>query len=243
MTKEEFEMVVGGIVAGGIGSRMGNSTVPKQFLSLSGKPIIIHTLEKFLACNRIDLVVVGVHVDWQPYLEDLVKQYLPQEDRVFITPGGENRNATINNIIMEAGRHIELTENTVFVTHDAVRPFLSLRIIEDNIDAVKDGGVCDTVIPATDTIVRSADNKIISDIPVRSEMYQGQTPQSFTYGAFRQVFDSMTEEELNIVTDACKMFYLRDYQVKLVEGDVANMKITYPLDYKIAQALMEDMKK
>ena len=236
-------MVVGGIVAGGIGSRMGNSTVPKQFLSLAGKPIIIHTLEKFLACNKIDLVVVGVHVDWQPYLEDLVKQYIPQDGRVFITPGGENRNDTINNIILEAARHIEVTDNTVFVTHDAVRPFLSLRIIEDNIEVVKNGGVCDTVISATDTIVKSEDNKVISDIPVRSEMYQGQTPQSFTYGDFRKVFDSMTKEELDIVTDACKMFYLRDYDVKLVEGDVANIKITYPLDYKIAQALMEDLKK
>ena len=235
-------MVVAGIVAGGIGSRMGNSSVPKQFLVLAGKPIIIHTLEKFLACTLVDIVVIGVHKDWLPYLEDLIEKYLPSSDNVFVTVGGDNRNDTINNIIMEAGKHIELEENTIFVTHDAVRPFLSLRIIEENIEAVQDGGVCDTVIPATDTIVRSSNNKIISDIPVRSEMYQGQTPQSFTYGIFRKVFDSMTEEELNIVTDACKMFYLRDYDVKLVKGDVSNMKITYPLDYKIAQALMEDMK-
>ena len=236
-------MIVAGIVAGGIGSRMGNSTVPKQFLSLAGKPIIIHTLEKFLACNEVDLVVVGVHVDWQPYLEDLIKKYLTEQDRIFVTAGGENRNETINNIIAEAGNHIELKEDTIFVTHDAVRPFLSLRIIEDNIKAVKDGGVCDTVIPATDTIVCSVDSKVVSDIPVRSEMYQGQTPQSFTYGAFRKVFDSMTQEELGMVTDACKMFHLRNYDVKLVKGDIANMKITYPLDYKIAQAIMEDMRK
>lgn len=235
-------MNVAGIVAGGIGSRMGNSSVPKQFLSLASKPIIIHTIEKFLACTKIDMVVVGVHKDWLPYLEDLIQKYLPNMENVFVTAGGDNRNATINNIIEEAGTHMTLEKDTVFVTHDAVRPFLSMRIIEENIEAVKDGGVCDTVIPATDTIVRSVDDNIICDIPVRSEMYQGQTPQSFTYGDFRKVYDSMTEEELNIVTDACKMFYLREYDVKLVEGDVSNIKITYPLDYKIAQALMEDMK-
>ena len=67
-------MVVAGIVAGGIGSRMGNSSVPKQFLVLAGKPIIIHTLEKFLACTLVDIVVIGVHKDWLPYLEDLIEK-------------------------------------------------------------------------------------------------------------------------------------------------------------------------
>ena len=105
-------------------------------------------------------------------------------------------------------------------------------------EAAKQHGVCDTVICATDTIVQSENQQFITDIPVRKTMYQGQTPQSFQLGLFEEVYNSMTAEELNIVTDACKLFYLRDYNVSLVEGDVTNFKITYPFDLKMARTMM-----
>ncbi len=73
-----------------------------------------------------------------------------------------------------------LNDDTIIVTHDSVRPFVTNRIIEENIEFAKQYGACDTVVPATDTIVESADNEMISSIPDRSKMYQGQTPQSFS---------------------------------------------------------------
>lgn len=233
-------MVVAGIVAGGVGSRMGSSAVPKQFLEIEKKPIIIHTIEKFLVSRDIDYVVVGVHPDWVDYMEDLLKKYIPEEKRVVATAGGTHRNDTINKIIGKADELWGIDDETVFVTHDAVRPFVTLKIIEDNVKSADKYGVCDTVIAATDTIVRSANQETISDIPVRSEMYQGQTPQSFKYGLFRKVYDTMSEEELNLVTDACKLFYLRGYDVHLVEGSVRNFKITYPFDLKMAKCMLED---
>lgn len=233
-------MVIAGIVAGGVGSRMGNSVLPKQFLEIGKKPIIIHTIEKFLISPYIDYLVVGVHADWLDYMDDLIRKFLGNENRVVVTAGDENRNGTIQNIMKKADEMWEIDEDTIFVTHDAVRPFVSLKIIEENVRAAMEYGVCDTVVTATDTIVQSSNHQFITEIPVRHEMYQGQTPQSFKYGIFKKVYESMTEDELNIVTDACKMFFLRDYKVHLVEGSVSNFKITYPFDLKMARIMLED---
>ncbi len=232
-------MVFAGILAGGTGSRMGNYTVPKQFLLINEKPIIAHVVEKFLIHPEIDVVIVGVNPQWYQYMLDIEKKYFSEMENFVVIPGGEDRNGTINQIIGETKKYSN-AEDDVIVTHDAVRPFVTLKMISENISAAKEFGVCDTVIPATDTIVYSSNNEYITDIPVRSNTYQGQTPQSFQRGLFEQVYASMTKEELNIVTDACKMFMLKGHNVHLVSGSVSNMKITYPYDYKVAQIMMEN---
>ena len=233
-------MVVAGIVAGGIGSRMGQRIVPKQFLELCGKPVIIHTIEKFMISTDIDYIVVGVPSEWVSYTTDLVKQYFQKLDRIAIIAGGATRNETIWNIAQASKENFGADKNTVIVTHDAVRPFVSLRIIHENVTAVEKYGVCDTVIRATDTIVQSGNGACITDMPVRNQMYQGQTPQSFRLGDYETVYAGTSEDEQAQITDACKLFFLSGFDVHLVQGDVGNFKITYPFDYKIAQALVGD---
>ena len=233
-------MVFGGILAGGTGSRMGNYSIPKQFLPLNDKPIIVHVIEKFLVHSEIDKVIVGTNGNWLEYMKDLQKKYFANEENLFVVKGGSDRNSTILAIIEEAKRLGGSAEDIV-VTHDSVRPFITMKMISENIEAAEKYGVCDTVIPATDTIVYSENNEYITDIPVRNKVYQGQTPQSFNIGLFEDVYGQMTEEELKIVTDACKMFMLKGHKVHLVEGGVSNMKITYPFDYKMAQIMMEKM--
>lgn len=233
-------MVFGGILAGGTGSRMGNYTVPKQFLPLNGKPIIVHVIEKFLVHTELDRIIVGVNANWLEYMLDLQRKYFPNAKELTVVEGGSDRNSTILAIIEEAKR-LGGTADDVVVTHDSVRPFVTLKMISENVDAAEKHGVCDTVIPATDTIVYSENNMYITDIPVRSNVYQGQTPQSFKIGLFEKVYNEMTEEEFALVTDACKMFMLKGHEVYLVDGSVSNMKITYPFDYKMAQIMMEKM--
>lgn len=233
-------MVVAGIVAGGTGSRMGQNVMPKQFLEVAKKPIVIHTIEKFMASPAIDYIVVGVHREWEHVMKDLVKKYFNDDERIAITVGGATRNDTIKNIVDAAKENFKADADTVMVTHDAVRPFVSLKIIEENVIAAQEFGVCDTVIGATDTIVQSDNGQYVTDIPVRSEMYQGQTPQSFKISIFDEVYSTMSEEELNIITDACKMFYLRGHKVQLVTGDVSNFKITYPFELKMARTIVEE---
>lgn len=232
-------MVFAGILAGGVGSRMGNYTIPKQFLPINGKPIIAHVAEKFLIHNEVDMVIIGVNPEWYQSMVDVQKKYLSGFSNLVVVKGGSDRNATIDNVIKEARKHSQ-TDEDIIVTHDAVRPFVTLKMISDNIEAARKYGVCDTVIPATDTIVYSENDSYITDIPIRSKTYQGQTPQSFKISLFEEVYSSMSEEELQIVTDACKMFMLKGHNVYLVEGHVSNIKITYPYDYKVAQIMMEN---
>lgn len=233
-------MKIAGIVAGGIGQRMNKSSLPKQFLMLADKPIIVHTIDKFLLHPDIDYVIVGVHEAWLQYAEDLKDKFFKNEERLIFITGGDDRNKTILNIINASKNKCGAKDNDIIITHDAVRPFITLKIITDNIDAVIKYNVCDTVIASTDTIIQSSNNEYITDVPVRNEMYQGQTPQSFKLGEFLKVYNELSDEEKEIVTDACKLFYLKGYKVKLVDGDISNIKITYPFDYKYAQIMMED---
>ena len=232
-------MIFGGILAGGTGTRMNMADMPKQFLDLGSKPMGIHTLEKFLLCPRMDQVYIGVHPNWVLHMEDLVEKYIGiRKENVHIVEGGHDRNETIMNIVAAIEKDYGESEEHYIITHDSVRPFVTSRILEDNIEAVQKFQVCDTVIPATDTIVVSEDGESIAEIPVRDRMYQGQTPQSFQIRLLKELYESLGENEKAILTDACKMAVVRNHRVSLVKGEPSNLKITTVSDYKIAQAMV-----
>lgn len=230
-------MIFGAVLAGGVGSRMNISDMPKQFLPLGKKPIILHTLEKFLMCNRFDRIYVGVHPNWQLHMQDLLDKHLHGAP-VTIVPGGGDRNSTILNIIGAIEKDHGESDEHIIVTHDSVRPFVTLRIINENIDAAIQYGACDTVVPAIDTIVVSEDGEEISNIPNRNLMYQGQTPQSFKMSMLKNLYHDLSEDEKGALTDACKICVVRNTPVKLVAGEISNIKITTVSDYKIAQAMV-----
>ena len=155
-----------------------------------------------------------------------------------VVPGGGDRNETILNIVEGIEADYGESDEHIIVTHDAVRPFVTMRILEENIAAAKEYGAVDTVTSAIDTIVCSRDGRVISDIPDRRMMYQGQTPQSFRMSMMKRLYLSLSEEEKSILTDACKICIVRDQPVHLVEGEISNIKITTISDYKIAQAML-----
>ncbi len=231
-------MIYGAILAGGVGTRMHVSTMPKQFLPLGNKPIIIHTLEKMLACNKFHAVYLGVHPDWMSYMYDLLEKYQLEDERIRLAPGGTTRNDTIFKVIEEINRDYGANDDDIIVTHDAVRPFVTLRILEENIAMAEKYGACDTVICATDTIVRSENGEEISEIPDRRFMYQGQTPQSFQVKMLKELYAQLTESEKEILTDACKICVMKNVPVKLVMGENLNMKITTVNDYQIAKVIV-----
>lgn len=234
-------MIYAGILAGGTGTRMGISNMPKQFLDLGNKPIIIHTIEKFLLEPEIEKIVVGVHEDWISHAEDLVEEYISTfKDRIIIVAGGSDRNTTIENIIKAIDDYKELTNEDIVITHDSVRPFITLRIIKDNIRLAKECDAVDTVVEAVDTIVESTNGEYITNIPNRAHYYQGQTPQSFRCKDFLCLYNSLTSEEKQILTDACKIFVIKEKEVALAKGEYSNLKITTVTDLKIAKSMLED---
>ena len=234
-------MIFAAILAGGIGSRMGGTDIPKQFLTLGDKPVIVHTIEKFVINGKIDKIIVLTPQNYINHTIHLIEKHIPNNDDIIVIEGGETRNDTLMNSIKYIDENFGIDGESIILTHDSVRPFVTHRIIEDNIVAAKKYGACDTVIPASDTIVESINGETIESIPVRDYYYQGQTPQTFKVNKLYNLINSLTEEEANILTDACKIFTLKDEDVHLVDGEVTNIKITYPYDLKLANTILEDI--
>lgn len=232
-------MIFAVILAGGTGSRMGSNDMPKQFLDIKGKPILNHTLEKFLPNPRFEKIIVLSPGTWLNHTKEIIKKYTGAGERIAVIEGGTTRNETIMNAIDYIDKNYGLDDDTIIVTHDSVRPFVTHRIIEENIDAAIRDGACDTVIPSTDTIVEGDQGAIVS-IPDRRRMYQGQTPQSFRAKALRDTYQSLSDEEKSILTDAAKIMVIKGAKVSLVQGETFNIKITYPYDLKIARSLLEE---
>ena len=231
-------MIYAAVLAGGKGTRMQNTDIPKQFLELSDKAIIIHTVEKMLLNPRIDKVYIGINADWVEYCEDLVFKSIGNNDKIIIVPGGSDRNGTISNILDDIEARFGINEDDIIITHDAVRPFLTQRIIDENIDGAVKYGAVDTVIPASDTIVCSLDAETIDSVPDRANLYQGQTPQTFNIKLLKECMSLITDDEREILTDACKIFVLKGKPVHLVKGEVLNFKITTIGDYQMARAMI-----
>lgn len=233
-------MIYAEILAGGKGTRMGNINMPKQFLTLNNRPIIIHTIEKFLLNDRFDKIIIVSPKDWINHTRDIMKKHIGENDRLVVVEGGKDRNESIMSGIKYIEKNFGLNDDDVIVTHDSVRPFLTHRIIEENIDAALKFGAVDTVIEAIDTIIQSDDGEVISNIPVRDTMYQGQTPQSFNIKKLVEYYNALSDEQKTILTDAAKICALNGDKVKLVRGEVFNIKVTTPYDLKVANAIIQE---
>ncbi len=233
-------MIFAAILAGGIGSRMGETETPKQFLTLGDKPVIIHTIEKFVINSKFDKIIVLSPKNFINHTKNLINEYFGENDNVIVLEGGNTRNDTIINSLEYVKTNFDVDDESIIVTHDSVRPFVTHRIIEDNIKAAKEFGACDTVVPAIDTIVESVDGKKIKNIPIRDNFYQGQTPQSFRINKLYELINNLSDSETNILTDACKIFILKGEDVHLVDGEISNIKITYPYDLKLANTILKE---
>lgn len=233
-------MIFAGIVAGGTGTRM-SADIPKQFLMLGGKPIIIHSLNKFMSIEAIDKIYLGVHADWIEHTKKLIEEYRLDTSRIGIIKGGTDRNSTVFNIIDSIICEYGCNDNDIILTHDSVRPFVTREIILENISVASKHFACGTFIPAVDTIIHSTDGKTVSDVPLRQEMFQAQTPQSFNISCLLQAYSSLSDDEKARLTDTCSVFTTKGLPVHIVKGDSHNIKITTPNDLKIAESLAKDI--
>lgn len=233
-------MIYAEILAGGKGTRMGNISMPKQFLTLGEKPIIIHTIEKFLLNSRFEKILVISPKEWMRHTKDIIQKHIGHNEYLVVVEGGTDRNESIMSGIRYIEREYGINDDDVIITHDSVRPFLTHRIIEENIEAALKYGAVDTVIEAIDTIITSEDGDVITDIPVRDTMFQGQTPQSFNIKMLVNHYNSLTNHQKQILTDACKICSIMGEKVKLVKGEVFNIKVTTPYDLKVANAILQE---
>ncbi len=238
--------IYGIVMAGGVGARMKtgepvSAQMPKQFLELNGKPILIWTLEGLLCYEGFAGLVVTCPEEWQERTEELLRCFIPKEKKdcpVTVVTGGLERNETLSRALAYLDQTCGLREDDLVVTQDAVRPFLTRQMIVASVEAAALSGAAQAVIPATDTIVESCDGSFVSGIPQRRYLYQVQTPQTFRARRFQELYQILGEEEKESLTDACSLFALCGERVSLIPGSRGNLKITYPEDLAVAEALL-----
>ena len=227
------------VMAGGSGSRMGITDVPKQFLSLDGLPIIIHTLKIFAACDEIAKTVVMCPNAWVDYTRNLIDKHLSDcGGKIYVAPGGATRNETLEKSVDYICRNFNVDDDSVIVTHDAVRPFVTAQMISENIKYASQYAACNTVIEATDTVVMSADGKFIDSSPDRRTVFNCQTPQSFRLGEYLDSLGKLEKNKRDALTDACSLFTLTGKKVYMARGSVDNIKITRPADIQTAENII-----
>lgn len=229
-------MVYAVILAGGSGTRMGTE-VPKQFLNICSRPVIIRSADAFLDSGLCDHVIITVPAEFTDYTRSLIKQYRP-DDNTDVIAGGKNRNSSLLNALEFIKQNKPYDGDTVVLTHDAVRPFINKKIIEDNIKAVREFGGCNTVVKCVDTVLVSDDGKFISSVPERKKLYNAQTPQSFNFKELLNIYEKMTDDEKENMTDACSVFLKYGKKVALVDGAQNNIKITYKNDIGRAEQII-----
>lgn len=229
------------MLAGGIGNRMGLNK-PKQFEIVGNKPILIHSTETFLKVKEIDKIIVSSPKEYINETKELIHYYFPNNPRIVVILGGKTRNDTILNSIAYIEDNHEKGDH-ILITHDAARIFASKKLIEKSIENVKNHDAASPVIPAIDVIFESREKGKLTDIPLRENLVHSQTPQSFKINKFMEIYNDLNQEEIDKLDEAMILFFLRNGDIKLFEGENSNFKITRKIDLKIAEAYLEEKSK
>lgn len=219
-------MIYGVILAGGVGSRMKSAKIPKQFVEVEGKPIIMYTLQNMLKVDRFDYVYIATHKDYITYMEELVEQHIEKKEKVRIIEGGKERMDSINNVTTALVNDNGLREEDVVVLHDAVRPFVTEKILNDSIDCAGQYGACVCGVPAADTMLYSEDGKVVDNIPERSKLYNGQAPDSFRLSLLLEMQANLTPEQKKVIVGSSQICTMNNQPIYIIEGDPVNFKLT-----------------
>ena len=225
------------IFAGGTGKRMNTKTLPKQFLELHGKPIIIHTIEHFESHPEIkDIVVVCVD-GWLDYCRDLLARFNIKKVSQ-VVPGGETGQMSIFNGL-EALREKYQGNDDYVLIHDGVRPLIDEEIISKNIESVKKYGTAITVKPVIETVVQVDEEDIINNVIERSTCQTAVAPQSFVLSEIYSLHMRAQAEKLFDMTDSATLARYYGLSLHTVMGGSENIKITTPSDFYIFRAIYE----
>lgn len=232
-------MVIAAVLGGGKGSRMGTE-LPKQFMELGGRAVFLHSLGAFLRCARVDAALALVPAEYVDLASRLVAEAFPAGGKpVAVLPGGGSRGETLLKAL-EYVRDTYGLEDAVLLTHDAARPFVTRRMIEENISGALEWGAVNTCVPATDTVFLSGDGRFISAVPDRSTVFHAQTPQTFRAGLLYDLIARMDPAEFASLTDGCSVFTRSGLPVAMARGSVDNIKITFPGDMKRAEQILAE---
>ncbi|MEY4592314.1 MAG: hypothetical protein RIR18_1209 [Pseudomonadota bacterium] len=224
---EKYHVIV---PAAGSGSRFG-AALPKQYLPLLGKPLLVHTLAAL--CDHPKITSVSVVLSPDDELCASVGDLFRSDKLTYLYCGGASRADSVRNGLA-ALKERSVAEQDWVLVHDAARPCLSLEMLNRLIDTLADdpvGGLL--AIPVADTLKRAdADNRVAETLP-REGLWQAQTPQMFRFGLLCDALDRFPS-----VTDEAGAIEAAGFQPKLVAGELSNLKVTYQGDLPLAEAIL-----
>lgn len=226
-----MEKITAIVLAAGTGSRM-NSKTKKQFMEIKEKPIIWYSLFAFETYGVDQIVLVTGKEDVEYCKKEIVEKYGFRKVTDIVNGGKERYESVYNGLKKVTG--------DIVLIHDGARPLITSDMIERCVKGVKDYGACVAGMPAKDTIKIVNKQKIVMETPNRSDVWITQTPQSFRYELIKTAYDKMQENHCgNITDDAMVAEQFSNHQIRFVEGDYSNIKITTPEDISIAEMLLE----
>ena len=221
------------ILAGGLGSRLGYGR-PKQLLKIAGKPIMQFAIEAFESHEGIDEIILVINPTLRDHLTDIVSVIQPGKITAIVDGGETRRESAARGIAA-----ISAQDGFVLI-HDAVRPFVSRRIINTILTALREYSAVDVAIRPTDTIIGVNDQNLITSIPERDSLRQGQTPQGFRLPIIREAHRRANTDSGVRVTDDCGLVArYRLCDIAVVEGELTNIKITFPQDLFLADRIFQ----
>lgn len=224
------------IFAGGTGRRMRTKDLPKQFLQVYGKPIIIHTMQIFDTHDDIDAIVVSCIKEWIPYLNGLVESYNLRKVKSVVAGGGNGQESIYRGLL--AAKAIAYEEAIVLI-HDGVRPFISHEVIDDNIRSVREHGTAITTSKVTETLLIVDETALINKVPDRDNSRIAKAPQSFWLDDILDAHNKAISEGKNNFIDSCTMMQYYGHPLYLVDGPGENIKVTTQEDIFTMRAVLE----
>lgn len=223
------------ILAGGIGSRL-NAGIPKQFLKVAGMTVIEHTINVFQKHPLIDEIAVVANEAYHQKIEEYAIKHQFTKLRKVLMSGEERHFSSLSAI-----KAYESEGECNLIFHDAVRPLLSPIIIDNVIKALSKYEAVDVAIPSADTIIQIDSQNTITNIPSRKLLRRGQTPQGFRLSTIKEAYSKALQDPEFVTTDDCGVVlkYLPEKKIFVVEGEDANMKLTYKEDFFLIEKLFQ----
>ena len=226
--------IVSLIIAGGSGARMGQD-IPKQFLTVNERPVIVYTLEAFEKHPEIDAIAVVCISGWEQVLWAYAKQFNITKLK-YVIPGGDNGQASIRNGVFELEKHFE--SDDIVLIHDAIRPMISAEVISDNIRVAREYGNAITVIPCAEAMMQTEDGNVSVGSYPRDKLKRTQTPQAFHLGQICDLHRCALEKGITNSVASCTLMIEMGKQVYFSAGSEKNIKLTTVEDIDIFKALL-----
>jgi len=216
--------------------------IPKQYIALAGKPILVHTLEQFQRCDAVDGAVVTASPKWEAAILRW-KQEFCLSKLLTIAPAGEDRQLSIRNGLMKAEQYMDPGEQAGVIIQDSVRPLASVGLLDRLIKELEDAPAVMPALPITDTTYTSRDGQWVDGLLDRSTLFAGQAPEAFRYWPYWALYRDTSEKALTAMSGSCQLPYSQGWRVKMIPGEQENIKITYPRDLEICEKRLRERKK